>query len=596
MNGKYLSGLLAGVLTTGAVQGSGNEGKMPGLGEKQTHVVQQQGIGNPTMQQMARFLAENSYRNGNVALAEDILNSVGLNGRQIIAEWENAAISRARTEENKGKRYKKSKLDPYHMQIVQQHMGYNTKNKAGKSVTKEDLMNTIQVNSDFEFLLDRNRINTIPVTAKNEKLFPNLNTQQIFGPEDKMLEDVDKYIFKYPMPYDRYSMLYDKGSKENNYCVLNEKYPNSVFEEVIHDFGLLDLDTCNKILETKNIKFFNLSDKMRRSFPIEWFSLLKIKFLESLINVSSPGLDVFCTWEATISLISSDYKLKSFYGCNLKQASHLSWSIQKIYLPFLSKIGESNEVYLTNDTEEVWVPYSLDLNTFHESARPKIRQYTAGQINAIQKERTEFFKYVKDCELENLLPYVNYTEKPEKLDKSTWRKVLGLKPKVEKLKAAMRGEVSPNDGSVLARLENLDPAYTLRDVRGDGNCGIYAVLQALHPEQNYLNVQANDERWNAAQTLRNMLPAGHPGREMAQNASDRVRWIEDQDFQYLAQHLGRSILFISERGQFIEYNRNSYMHVYNSLEEAFQQKAQGAIIIYHNGVDHFQTVVPMPKA
>ena len=37
ISNKYLSGLLAGVLTAGAVQGSGYEGKMPGLGKKQAN-------------------------------------------------------------------------------------------------------------------------------------------------------------------------------------------------------------------------------------------------------------------------------------------------------------------------------------------------------------------------------------------------------------------------------------------------------------------------------------------------------------------------------------------------------------------------------
>ena len=93
---------------------------------------------------------------------------------------------------------KKSQLDPFHIQIVQQHMGY-VKNEKGESGTTEDLMNTIQVNSAFEFLFDRNRINTIPVTEKNKKMFPQLNTQQIFGPKDYIMPDLYRYIFKYPV-------------------------------------------------------------------------------------------------------------------------------------------------------------------------------------------------------------------------------------------------------------------------------------------------------------------------------------------------------------------------------------------------------------
>lgn len=82
---NYLSGLLAGVLTAGILQGSDGNEKMPGLGGKKTPVVQ--GVGNPILKQMALFLAENSYRNGDVASAEIILNSVGLDGATIINAW-----------------------------------------------------------------------------------------------------------------------------------------------------------------------------------------------------------------------------------------------------------------------------------------------------------------------------------------------------------------------------------------------------------------------------------------------------------------------------------------------------------------------------
>ena len=59
MNNKYLSGLLAGVLTAGAMQGSGNEGKMPGLGGQQTPVAQQQSGNNLSFQQTTDLTQHN---------------------------------------------------------------------------------------------------------------------------------------------------------------------------------------------------------------------------------------------------------------------------------------------------------------------------------------------------------------------------------------------------------------------------------------------------------------------------------------------------------------------------------------------------------
>lgn len=245
MKNKYLNGLLAGVLTAGAVQGSGNEGKMPEMGEKQTPVVQQQGMGNPMLQQMARFLAENAYRNGDVDSAEVILNSVGLNGLEIITEWGNIAVPALPTqitsmdtfdlsgnngaqsnegasrlpemslskpeipsapaeltqltigkngeikEEASGKKSqaaKQTKLDPYSMQVVTKYFE-----------TADDLHNAMMVNSKFEKLADRNRINHVPVTKANKALFDYIETQQIFGPNDYIKPGMCQYIITYPV-------------------------------------------------------------------------------------------------------------------------------------------------------------------------------------------------------------------------------------------------------------------------------------------------------------------------------------------------------------------------------------------------------------
>ena len=45
MNNKYLSGLLAGVLAAGVLQGSDGKENMPGLGGEQTPVLQGQDTG-----------------------------------------------------------------------------------------------------------------------------------------------------------------------------------------------------------------------------------------------------------------------------------------------------------------------------------------------------------------------------------------------------------------------------------------------------------------------------------------------------------------------------------------------------------------------
>ena len=230
MNNKYLRGLLAGLLTAGMVQGSDGKENMPGLSGKQTPVVQWQDVSNPTLQQMARLLAENAYRNGDAASAEVILNSVGLNGLDVVTEWGNAAIpalpaqithitfnenngiqssedtfglsemSLSKSERSstpteltqltigknreieqavvkeKSDEKKQTKLDPYSMQVATKYFE-----------TADDLHNAMMVNSNFKELDNRNPINHVPVTDKNKALFDHIETQQIFGPNDYIL-------------------------------------------------------------------------------------------------------------------------------------------------------------------------------------------------------------------------------------------------------------------------------------------------------------------------------------------------------------------------------------------------------------------------
>ena len=63
-----------------------------------------------------------------------------------------------------------SKLDPYHLQIVVYYFKF-----------KSDFLNVIQVRKQYQNILDRFRINPIPITNKTKKLFQYLDTQQIFN-------------------------------------------------------------------------------------------------------------------------------------------------------------------------------------------------------------------------------------------------------------------------------------------------------------------------------------------------------------------------------------------------------------------------------
>ena len=61
------------------------------------------------------------------------------------------------------------KLDVYHIQVVVHYFKL-----------KSDFINIIQVRKQFQYLLDRFRINPIPITKETKNLFQYLDTQQFF--------------------------------------------------------------------------------------------------------------------------------------------------------------------------------------------------------------------------------------------------------------------------------------------------------------------------------------------------------------------------------------------------------------------------------
>ena len=95
---------------------------------------------------------------------------------------------------------KGSQLDPFSMQIIIHYFKYDS-----------DFENIIQVAKKFAFLLDRLRINPIPLTKFNKRLFPLIETQQIFNEYEFKNENVDIYQINYPV---NYKTFYDNHNKQ----------------------------------------------------------------------------------------------------------------------------------------------------------------------------------------------------------------------------------------------------------------------------------------------------------------------------------------------------------------------------------------------
>ena len=99
----------------------------------------------------------------------------------------------------------KNKLDVYSAQIVAQYLK-----------SKDDFLNIIQVKKLFKNLLDRMRINPIPITNETKSLFQYLNTQQLFDDKDEneiQLDDVDIYQINYEVSYSKYLRMMEKSDR-----------------------------------------------------------------------------------------------------------------------------------------------------------------------------------------------------------------------------------------------------------------------------------------------------------------------------------------------------------------------------------------------
>jgi len=530
MNNKYLSGLLAGVLTAGVLQGSGGKANMPGLGGQQTPVAQQQSGNNLSFQQMARLLAENSYRNGDVASAEIILNSVGLNGLEIITEWGNAAVPALPTQithitlnENNGIQSNegvvdlpemvlsepqepsapaelthltigengeikkkvvtgKKQLDSYSMLQVAQYMDAESTKKVQEVNSKfatEPSSGEIQGHGK---IFNQLRKNPSPVTAKNYKLYSNIQTQQIFGPGDYILPGMRQYIIAYPAT---------KAEIEDWVARLQNMHTNEALTPIVFEYQLLpdfwNTDPQGKIItETKD---FKIKRYYTDTYTSQW-TLEEHNNRQHLRNLGKPivfkEIDVIledCTDVYLKDILEPAgakallYKFREFYMdyeiyCKLVQ-KYPAIDNPNLVFPTVDILGQSAE-----EQREQLKVLSMDKRVFSVKLKHQVQNLIFLELlsnvknlhansididnpNLLQKQRSitfsilnsnmqlgnrriynfnqiryekdiiaekgrEYLQYVKDNNLEYLSGFVNFAEKPNYLTDEEWRKVMVL--------------------------------------------------------------------------------------------------------------------------------------------------------------------------
>ena len=143
----------------------------------------------------------------------------------------------------------------------------------------------------------------------------------------------------------------------------------------------------------------------------------------------------------------------------------------------------------------------------------------------------------------------------------------------------------------------------LRNVAADGNCGVWALLQALYPEQNFispteeLDLHMYRFRNGVANLIRNNEAARERIMFQATSASDLDHWLYTDDFRYFAQALGRPIGIIVYGDGYRIYEPNANEPngneiVYNNINDfrAYLKQHSGMPILCLAG-NHYQAVI-----
>jgi hypothetical protein len=140
---------------------------------------------------------------------------------------------------------------------------------------------------------------------------------------------------------------------------------------------------------------------------------------------------------------------------------------------------------------------------------------------------------------------------------------------------------------------------TLRDVPHDGDCGVWALLQGINPDVDYLGER--DTRMQEMIDLRNRVAAAISADDPAANrigtpataAGDLVHWINTEDFEHFARYLDRPIgVIVAGNGfRFFGADGIGMNPTQFTLENFVEHLNQlpNTLVVYQAGI-HYQTV------
>ena len=221
------------------------------------------------------------------------------------------------------------KVDNYSILIVAKYLQ-----------TPEDYINLICVCKNYKKTLKKFRYNPIPV--HNTNLFPLMQTQYIYYPSEKRIEDVELYNICYPVSYKEYLKYKEEGNIKCSKVMFDDedaKSFNGTFPEVVHSIktrAFIDIECKSLTLPTHitslgencfarmtDLTSMELSPHLN-SLP---FGILQLCFnLENIvIPFSITGIEsyVFCQAKSLKSIVIPDSV--SYVGnCVFKECTSLT--------------------------------------------------------------------------------------------------------------------------------------------------------------------------------------------------------------------------------------------------------------------------------
>ncbi|ELP94572.1 hypothetical protein EIN_042410, partial [Entamoeba invadens IP1] len=299
------------------------------------------------------------------------------------------------------------RLDVFSMQIVTKYL-----------VNYTDFINVVCVSKKYQYVLDRIRINPIQITPNNMKLFPNIQTLNLFSPFDIQLTNttIERLQFSYPISYDKYLeekkhfnichfVKYTKTDREkcgntipqNLYCIDNNcfedceqqviKIPYSVrviLDDAFEYAHIREIDIPNSVTFLGDNAFDGCTNLTHVALPfsLKYIPPLTFNRCVSLNKVDIPssitgfGCECFgrgCGIESIVVTPNICVSFDAFEYSNLNHIEFVGQSIiadnvcnhclllKSVKMDTTVKIIGSYSFYQCEKLEEIDVPSSLQI-------------------------------------------------------------------------------------------------------------------------------------------------------------------------------------------------------------------------------------------